>query len=145
MLTVEPEIIERYVRPGRVRLIFRDVLNHGERSERASEAAACAGRQGYFWHMHRLLFEAQDESWGAPRDQLVGQMIAFGARIEGLDQAAYGQCLAERATLAGLQAADREQRTRGVTVQPVFELAGRLYFGLPTVDQLSALLDEALR
>ncbi|NJM41142.1 MAG: thioredoxin domain-containing protein [Anaerolineae bacterium] len=48
MLTTEPEIIERYVRTGQLKLVFRDVLNHGERSERASEAAACAGRQGKF-------------------------------------------------------------------------------------------------
>ena len=29
MLAVEPALIERYVRPGKLRIVFRAVLNHG--------------------------------------------------------------------------------------------------------------------
>jgi len=72
VLAVEPEIVERYVRPGQVRLVFRDVLNHSERSERASEAAACARRQGQFWTMHKLLYENQDSIWATANEELVG-------------------------------------------------------------------------
>jgi protein-disulfide isomerase len=121
VLAVEPEIIEQYVRGGTVRLVFRDVLNHGEYSLRASEAAACAGQQGRFWQMHALLFQEQAAVYAAGEGGLVDQMLAFGQRIPDLDLTAFAQCLDERATLPALQAADAEQRARGIVFQPVFE------------------------
>lgn len=145
MLVVEPDVIETYVRPGKLKLLFRDVLNHGERSERASEAAACAGQQGRFWQMHELLFENQDAVWSADRDALVTLMLGFGAQIEGLDQAIFARCLNDRAALPALQAADAEQRARGITVQPVFEIEGQLYYGLLSFERLAAIIEEALK
>lgn len=129
MITVEPTITENYVRNGQVKLVFRDVLNHGERSERASEAAACAGRQGQFWQMHEILYENQDAIWGTGNGDLVGLMLEFGTQIEGLDQVAFSQCLSDRSTLPALQAADAEQRTRGITVQPIFEIGSQRIIG----------------
>ncbi len=145
MLAVEPEIVEQYVRPGKVRLVFRDVLNHGERSERASEAAACAGQQGRFWQMHALLFENQDSVWATANDGLVGLMLNFAAQLEGLDQAALAQCLNDRITLPALQAADAEQRARGITSQPIFEIGAQRLVGLQSFDALAAVIEEALK
>lgn len=145
MLVVEPGIVEQYVRPGKVRLVFRDVLNHGERSERASEAAACAGRQGRFWQMHKWLFENQDAVWATSNDGLVDLMLGFAAQLEGLDQAAFAQCLNDRLTLPTLQAADAEQRARGITSQPIFEIGPQRLVGLPSFDALAAVIEEALK
>ena len=145
MLAVEPEIVEQYARPGKVRLVFRDVLNHAERSERASEAAACAGRQGQFWPMHKLLFENQNAVWGASGEGLVNLMLDFAEQVEELDQAAFAQCLNDRITLPALQAADAEQRTRGITSQPIFEIEPRRLVGLQSFDAMAAVIEEALK
>ena len=145
MLAVEPQIVEQYARSGKVSLVFRDVLNHGERSERASEAAACAGRQGYFWDMHALLFENQDNVWAASKDELLEVMFQFGDQIEGLETASYRQCLQERSTLPELQAADAEQRERGITSQPIFEIGDQRLFGLQSYEAMSAWIEEALK
>lgn len=143
MLTVEPTIIERYVRSGQLKLVFRDVLNHGERSVRASEAAACAGRQGQFWPMHKLLFENQPTTWATGKDGLADLMQGFAAQLEGLDQAAFTQCLNDRTTLAALQAADAEQRTRGITVQPIFEIGEKRIIGSQAFEVFAAAIDAA--
>jgi protein-disulfide isomerase len=144
VLTVEPQIVDSYVRGGQVGLVFRDVLNHGELSLRTSEAAACAGRQGYFWHMHELLFAQQDVVYGTGEGQLVELMTTFAVGLEGLDQAAFGACVAERQTLDALRAADAEQRGRGIVFQPVFEIGERRLAGFQSFEAMSATIEEAL-
>ena len=141
MLTVEPDVIEKYVRPGRVRLIFRDVLNHGERSVRTAEAAQCAGQQGRFWHMHELLFARQDVTERTAPGDVVPLVQRWATEIQGLDAAAFNVCLAERRTLSAIQAADAAQRRSGITSQPIFEIGGRRLFGLQSLQQISAAVD----
>ncbi len=144
MLTVEPEIVERYVRTGQLGLVFRDVLNHGERSARTSEAAACAGRQGKFWEMHETLFARQDEVWGTGEGGLVDLMLTFASGIEGVEQEAFAACLNDRLTLEGLRAADAEQRTRGIVFQPVFEIGERRLAGLQPIEVWAPIIEEAV-
>jgi protein-disulfide isomerase len=143
-LTVEPELIECYVRSGVVRLVFRDVLNHGDRSRRASEAAACAGAQEHFWAMHRLLFERQDALWSAAPDALPDLLVGYAGEIAGLGVEQFGACLIGRETLAQLEAADAEQRARGIVSQPIFEVGDARLVGLQSVEALSAAIDAAL-
>ena len=141
VLAVAPTLIERYVKPGKLRVVFRAVLNHGELSDRASEAAACAGRQGQFWPMYALLFERQRDI-SSPAT-IVDVLHGF-ARTLPLDQAAFRRCLTGRETLAALKAADAEQRRRGINVQPVFEIGGRRIFGLPPVEAMTQAIELEL-
>lgn len=148
MLTTEPEIIAAYVRSGRVKLVFRDVLNHGYRSAQSHEAAACAGRQEKFWHLHALLFEAQSKLWAAPSDAtIVAAMRDMAAKIEGFDLEAWDTCMNTDETVAAMVAGDAEQRTRGITAQPIFEIVGpaetRRIFGAPPYAKFAELLDAA--
>lgn len=139
MLTVEPTLIERYVATGQLRLVFRPVLNHAERSLRTSEAAACAADQGRFWAMHELLFERQDTVWATSPADLPALMRGYAAEI-GLDTAAFDACVADGAALALVQALDAEQRLRGITVQPIFEIGDRRLVGIQSVETFEALI-----
>ncbi len=145
MLTVEPQVIEQYVRPGKVRLIFRNVLSYGERSERTGEAAVSAGVQGQFWPMHELLFEQQSAVERASGGALLRLMLDYGARLEGLDQAAFARSMNERAPLAALKAADAEQRKRGITSQPILEIGEQRLFGLQSFEGLQRVIEAALK
>jgi protein-disulfide isomerase len=141
VLATEPQIFEQYVKPGRVKLVFRDVLNHGERSLRTSEAAACAGKQGKFWQMHGLLFQDQSKVWGTGNAGQLALMLEFGKRVEGLDAQAFEQCMNTRTTLAQLQAADAEQRGRGITSQPIFEIGSQRLFGSQPFAAFAKVID----
>ena len=145
MLTVEPQIIERYVRPGQVKLVFRDVLSHSERSERTSEAAVGAGLQGQFWAMHELLFTEQGQVERLTGEPLLRLMLDFGAKLPVLDQAAYAKGLTERTALAAIKAADADQRKRGISSQPIFEIGDQRLFGLQSFEGLQRVIEAALR
>lgn len=144
MLGTEPEIIERYVRPGKVKLVFRAVLNHGERSIRTSEAAACAGLQGKFWQMHAILFERQRDVWGKGGNEQFDLMQTYAAEIDGLNKDAFKQCMSDRATLEMLQKVDAEQRKRGITFQPIFEIGDQRVAGAQSFEAMSTFIDKAL-
>jgi protein-disulfide isomerase len=148
VLTTEPQLIEAYVRTGRVKLVFRDVLNHAFRSDQSHEAAACAGRQEKFWHLHASLFENQRMLWASPDEAaIVRTMRELASRIEGFDLTAWVECMVSDITVAAMVAGDAEQRTRGIDAQPIFEIVGpnetrRLYGALPYA-QFAAALDAA--
>ncbi len=141
MLTVEPQVIEKYVRPGRVKLVFRDVLNHGERSIRTSEAAQCAGQQGQFWQMHEVLFARQETPERTAPAGLAPLLQRWAAELPGLDTAAFNSCLTERKTQQAIQAADAAQRRQGITSQPIFEIGDRRLIGLQSLAQISDAVD----
>ncbi len=145
MLTVEPQVIEQYVRPGKVKLVFRAVLNFGERSERTSEAAASAGLQGQFWPLHALLFEEQAAVERVSGNALLQLMLDFGAKLPGLDQAAFAKSMNDRATIGALKAADAEQRKRGITAQPIFEIGTQRLLGLQSFAVLQQAIEAAAK
>jgi protein-disulfide isomerase len=145
VLTVEPQVIERYVRPGAVRLLFRDVLNHGERSERTSEAAIATGLQGQFWQMHELLFNEQDTIAATAPGELVALSRSFAARLDGLDGATFASQLESRAALPSLKAADAEQRKRGINSQPIFQIGTQRLVGYQSIEAMARALDAALK
>lgn len=145
MLTEEPALIQEYVRTGRVRLVFRDVLNVGERGLRAHEAAACAARQGHFWELHEILFREQDDVWAAGETELVALLKKKASGISGLDTRQFATCVDERQTRARLQASDAEQRRRGINTQPIFEIGAQRIFGRRPMAGWRELLATALR
>jgi protein-disulfide isomerase len=128
VFNTEPAIIDTYVSSGQVRLAFRPVLNHGERSLRTTEAALCAAQQDRFWEMHELLFVRQADVWATSEAEQIPLMQGYAAEL-GLDQAAFDACIAEGAALEQAIAWDAEQRTRGITSQPIFEVNGQRLFG----------------
>ena len=129
MLTEEPVLIEEYVRAGKLKLVFRDVLNHGERSLRTHEAAACAGLQRQFWSMHEVLFRDQPETWATDDTGFAALMKKKAATIPALNQAEFATCVDQRQTLARIQATDAEQRKRGINTQPIFEIGSQRLIG----------------
>lgn len=122
---VLPAIVRDYVRPGKVRLVFRGLafIQPIADSERALRAAAAAGRQGRLWHVVDLLYRNQgEEGTGWITDDLVETILRA---VPGLD---VDRALAERddasvdETLAGWVA---EAGRDGVGGTPTFYLGRR--------------------
>ncbi len=79
-----PSLQEKYVKTGKVRLLYRDYPRDPEGpAMTAAIAARCAGEQGHYWEMHDRLFGGRIEV-----DTLSGYAKAIG-----LDQAAFAACL----------------------------------------------------
>jgi protein-disulfide isomerase len=80
---VFPTLVEEYVRPGRVKMIFRGLAFIGEDSEKALRAALAAGEQDRLWHVTDLLYRNQGgENSGWVSDEV---LRALGPSIPGLD------------------------------------------------------------
>jgi protein-disulfide isomerase len=143
VLQVEPQLVEEYVRSGQMRLVFRPILNHGQRSLRTSEAAVCALEQGQFWPMHDLLFARLDELWSIPEAELPALMTRYAVEL-GLDEQRFGQCLAAGKALAQVQAWDAEQRAQGIRQQPTFVINDVRLLGFQPFAVFQQTIDELL-
>lgn len=140
MLGTERQIIENYVKTGKVKLVFWHILDFGPPSQAASEAAECAGEQGHFWEMHRVLFENQGQMWRNPRQTAV----ELARQVPGLDLDRFQSCMAEGRYATRVQADDRARRELGVRFRPTFDINGRRVPGAVPYEQMSQILDEAL-
>jgi protein-disulfide isomerase len=144
---VLPKVYEKFVRTGKVELIYLDLpLPMHPYAFKAAEAAACAGEQKMFWDMHHLLFANQQAL--AP-DQLPGY-----AEELGLDVAAFQKCLSSGRQGAGIREDMRVAQTLGLTGTPAYLLGRRLpgdkvqileiVKGLKPYEELEAKLSELL-
>ena len=105
----------------------------------AAEAAECAGAQGRFWEMHKLMFDNQH---ALDLDSLRG----YAQRI-GLDMARYAQEMTEHAYLARVRRDIDSGRSSGVRATPGFFVDGKrqdVSFGLRLLfDATEAALKRA--
>lgn len=144
MLRVEPRLKAEYVATGAVRLGFHHILDHGRSSEQAALAAECAGAQSpaSFWTMHDLLFSRLRELSRAD----AARFAAYAGEI-GLDQEAFGACMAEQRYADKVQAMEAQRRSEwGIRRRPSFLINGRLYEGgLPFEAFAQAIQDADAR
>jgi len=56
---VEPELVQRYVEEGTLRIEWRDFAYLGQESVNAALAARAAQEQGMFWEYHDALYQSQ--------------------------------------------------------------------------------------
>ncbi len=138
--SIEPGLIEEFVRPGTVRLVYRDYafIDGGKpegESHQAAAAARCAGEQDKFWQYHDYLFENQKgENKGAFRRERLDQI----AQAVGLDMTAYQSCMGGDAPEKAVQAETAVGAAAGVGSTPTLAING-------VVQQPGALGIEALR
>lgn len=145
--TVEPDLVEEYVRTGKVRFIYRDFafLDGGQRngeSQQSAAAARCAGEQGKYWQFHDYLMENQDaENQGAFRRERLDLI----ASTIGLDMDAFDACLASDPPFDAVKAETEQGRQAGVGSTPTIAVDGQLLKAgaLPMTD-LRPILDAAL-
>lgn len=136
MPTVRVQLIET----GRVRWRFRDFpLPSHQYSRYAAHAAQCAGEQGRFWEMHDQLF--YHHGWAQTGRDPTGEFREF-ARTIGLDVAQYEACMQSGRYAGRIEASRREGEQLGVRGTPTFFVAGRLYSGGETSDDIKRIVDS---
>jgi protein-disulfide isomerase len=140
-----PQIVDNYVKTGKVRYVFRDFpLPSQLQSPLAAEAARCAGLtgdSGAYWAMHDRIFEGQREwSGSADADTL---FKGYAAEL-GLDEMTFAGCLDSGSTSDQVQADLREGSARGVNGTPTFFVDGRALSGAQPYAAFARVIDAAL-
>lgn len=98
----------------------------------AARHAMCAGQQGKFWEMHDLIFDGQEALSPGALSSLVSRV--------GLDEAAFGKCLADPATETQLQREMQWGEQIGLNSTPTIVINGRKLAGAQSPAELEALL-----
>lgn len=139
--SVEPRLINDYIKTGKARQVFKNFPWIGEESRRAAEAAACAGAQGKFWEFHDLLYSSQrGENSGA---FAVPNLKRFAAQL-GLDQAGFDACVDGRAYKAAVDADMSEVRSLGLTSTPTFVINGQRVVGAQDYSVFATVIERKL-
>jgi protein-disulfide isomerase len=110
-----PEILNNYVKNGKVQFAYRDYAFLGPESIKSSEAARCAGDQGKFWEYHDYLYSHQDgENKGGFSD---ANLKSFAQKL-GLSSSSFDQCLDSGKYTQAIADAKAEGDKAGVTGTP---------------------------
>ena len=121
---MKPELVERYVEDGTLRIEWRDFPYLGEESVSAARAARAAGEQGRFWEYHDLLYENQGDAGALSEEGLSGF-----ARELGLDVERFESDLGSQPVSAAVQADFEAGQSAGVSGTPTFDVNGRRIVG----------------
>jgi protein-disulfide isomerase len=145
-LSVEPIIVERYVKPGTLRIVHHDLafLGRGtpDESEVAASGAVCANKQGKYWDYSHWIYANQDgENAGGFRPERVKSI----AEAAGVDVTDWDACVADPAVLAEVRASTEQGVGLGVNSTPTMFINGTMVkpAGFRTPDQLGVLIEKA--
>ncbi len=122
-----PTLVEDFVRPGKLRIVFRGLAFIGPDSDKALRAAVAAGANGHLWDVvHGLYLNQGHENSGWVTDELVRD-IAAG--VHGVDAEALTRASGSDAVASEIERAARAARAARVNGTPAFQVGptgGRL-------------------
>lgn len=136
-----PDIKARLIDTGKLRYRYRDMpLDDIHSNTRVgAHAAACGDEQGKFWEMKDVIYRRQSE-WALSKSPM--KVLKEAAGEAGLDVPKWEACM-ESAKYAGrIQASRNEADKLGVGSTPTFLIAGRLYPGVISGDELVKIIDS---
>jgi protein-disulfide isomerase len=137
---VLPELKERYIAPGKVRLIYRD-FPLDQTALAAAALAHCAGPERYF-SMLDVLFETQS-NWARAGDPIAA--LKRLGKLGGLTEQEMTACLADEELTDGIlrqRLAGQNEYDIGST--PTFIIDGKAYSGSRDVEEFGELIDPLL-
>jgi protein-disulfide isomerase len=131
-----PLINERYVKTGKVRLVFRDYpLPFHQYAQKAAEASECADEQGKFWEMHDKLFSTSELG--------IDTLKNFAKEI-GLDTTKFNSCLDSGKYASEVQKDMTDGSKYGVRGTPAFLINGVLVSGAQPFQNFQTVIEQEL-
>lgn len=137
---MKPELVNKYVENGTLRIEWRDFPYQGQESVNAALAARAAQEQGKFWEYHDILYENQKpaNSGGFSSEKL----MQF-AREAGLDVERFEEDLESARYGAEVQQDFTEGQQRGVSGTPAFFINGQTLVGLQSRETFEKAIERA--
>jgi len=124
---VDPKLDAKYVKTGRVYVVFRYFPFIGPESFRAAEAAACAAEQGKFWEYQYMVFANQR---GENQGWFTDSRLTDFARAVGAEVDRFQACLTSGRYSRFIAASADQARQRGIRSTPTVIINGRVFEGL---------------
>jgi predicted DsbA family dithiol-disulfide isomerase len=134
--TTMKSVMEKY--DGKVKWYFRDFpLSFHRNAVSYSVAANCAGQQGKYWEMHDAILDNQKA--------LTGEGGVEGlAKNLGLDEAAFGTCIADKDQSKKVMENMADGQAVGVTGTPAYFINGIMISGAQPLEAFEQIIDREL-
>ncbi|QMU55285.1 MAG: thioredoxin domain-containing protein [Nitrosopumilus sp.] len=119
--STENEILEKYVKTGKVKMIFKDYNIIGPDSINASHGSHCASDQGLFWEYHDILYSnwtGENNGWASSEN-----LSKFAHEI-GLDVDEWSECMENGQHSQIILASNEDAGKLGLTGTPAFFVIG---------------------
>lgn len=117
----EHRLLEKFIKTGKVKMIFKDFTIIGPDSVDAAHGTHCANDQGKFWKYHDILYNnwtGENNGW-ASSDNL----LRFAQEIE-LDIDQWSDCMIDEKYSQIISNSNKDARELGITGTPAFFVIG---------------------
>jgi protein-disulfide isomerase len=132
-----PQIEEKWVKTGKVKLIYRD-FPLDQIATKAAQLAECAGNDKYFAVID-MIFRGQG-TWAVAQDPIAE--LSKSLRIAGMGDNEVKACLANDAVATGVINDYRGGETLGVNSTPTIFVNGEQFKGARTMEEFDALFTK---
>ncbi len=139
---VEPELIDRYVESGQVRIEWRDFPVFGEASLVGARAGRAAAEQGRFWEFNHAVYEAAPEN--AHHDLTEQKLIEFAEQVGISDLDKFAADLGSGAFDADIQADYMQAVAVGMNGTPSFVINGHPIVGAQPAMAFTTIIEREL-
>jgi len=143
---VMPQLIADYVKPGKLRILFKDFAFLGPDSQTAGLAARAVWEVApdKFYEWHRAMFDKQDDEnagWGNKED-----IVALTKTVPGIDAAKVEQLMTDHAAeyQKAIEADGMEGGAQGVSGTPGAVIGKQLIIGAQPYQRFKAAIEGAL-
>ena len=113
----EPALLENFVTPGKVNIIFKDYTIIGNDSVFAAHGAHCASEQAKYWEYHGVLFNnwtGENNGWAGPQN-----LVKYADEIK-LDLELFVECMTSNRYSDLIKQSTIDAQTLGLTGTPAF-------------------------
>jgi protein-disulfide isomerase len=138
--TTEPQIVEQYVKTGKVRLEFKHYAFGAQDNWVAADAAECAAEQGKFWEYHDRLFARQGASGAFTKASLKRYAVDLG-----LESGSFDACLDSSQYRDRVNADVADGEKLGVNSTPTLFINQRKFIGAQPFAILKNVIDAELK
>lgn len=139
----EPQLVERYVNTGKLRIEWRDLPIFGAQSLQAAKAGRAAAEQGRFWEFNRTVFRYAPDHGHA---ELTDKILLERAREAGVpDLARFQAAVASDRLLPAVQRDIQEAVAIGAASTPVFVINDQPVVGAQPLDIFVSVIEQAQR
>jgi protein-disulfide isomerase len=138
----EPEIVQRFVDTGQLRLEWRDFPIFGDASILAARAGRAAADQGKFWEFNRAVFAAAPES--GHHDLTPRLLVEFAEQAGVADLAKFEKDMHSDRFDTAIAADVTQGRGLSITGTPSFVIDGNAVVGAQPTSVFVGLIQQAL-
>lgn len=137
----KPELIEKYVKKGVLRIEWRDFPVFGEESVTAARAGHAAGQQGKFWEFHNALY-------AEPRRRNAGEftpekLVEYARKAGVADLERFRKDMNGEAARKAVERDREEGYEIGVTSTPAFLVNGQPILGAQPTETFADAIEKA--